>query len=234
MNATLAYINIAKVKRSSISNIRKYELYRPLLNIASMCTDTDRISGRVKFAGVLYVLGKTNEAINTLYSIQPKPMFVRRKCHYRNIIRNDHYAEKTSSDYMQTVIKGFGREYFVRKCTSIDVRYVMDEIDIVPNDFKYELFHVPKTNLSRVGAFVDPDFLMYYLLYKCHTELGNKAGAKAAFISLNKITKQKSFDPYVEYREVAFNVLGLCYMERENYLKAYHCFCRAMSLRPYL
>ncbi|KAL3880833.1 hypothetical protein ACJMK2_033039 [Sinanodonta woodiana] len=235
MNATLAYINIAKVKRSSISNIRKYELYRPLLHIAYLCTDTDRISGRVKFAGVLYVLGKTNEAINTLYSIKRQPLFdVRRKSHYRNIIRNGHCAEKTTSDYMEAVITRFGRENYVQKCISLDVRYVMEEIDIVPNDFKYELFHVPETILSSVGAFVDPDFLMYYLLYKCHTELGNKAEAQAAFISLNRITTQEWFDPYVEYREVAFNVLGLCYMERENYIKAYDCFCRAMSIRPYL
>ncbi|KAK3580445.1 hypothetical protein CHS0354_035488 [Potamilus streckersoni] len=110
----------------------------------------------------------------------------------------------------------------------------MEEIGIIPDVIKYELFHVPTGLYSHYGAYVDPDLLRYYLLYKCHTKLGDTLNSHAAFINLIKIATHERFDPHMEYREVALNVLGLCYLEKKDYLRGYICFCRAMSLRPRL
>ncbi|KAK3580441.1 hypothetical protein CHS0354_035483 [Potamilus streckersoni] len=231
MKATLAYINIAKIKTCGMSDRRKYELYRSWLRIASANIDTDSISGRVKFAGILWVLGKTINATKTLNSIIPRPLFdIGIKDHMRHIFHKPYMMTKTGTDYSEAVITRLGRDKYVQKVISLDARYTMEEIYIIPNVIKYELFHVPNLSSSRLGAIVDSDLLRYYLLYKCHIDLGNKSNSNAAFINLIEIASQERFDPYMKHREVALNVLGLCYLEKKDYLRGYICFCRSMSL----
>ncbi|KAK3604078.1 hypothetical protein CHS0354_033484 [Potamilus streckersoni] len=235
MKATFAYIYIAKVKKARMSNIRKYELYRPFLRIASANIDTDKIAGRVKFAGLLQVLGRTNEAKKILYSTKLRPLFGGSyKAHHRNVIHKKYIIRKTSNTLTEEVIARFGRDKYVQECVSLDVVYSIEEIDVVPNHIKYELFHEPKSSDPVNGAHVDPDMLKYYLLYKCHTQLGEKENAEDAFLNLIKIATNNQFDPYMEFRDVALNVLGLSYMEKKDFLRGYCCFCRAMCLRPQL
>ncbi|KAL3879546.1 hypothetical protein ACJMK2_031968 [Sinanodonta woodiana] len=235
MKATFAYLTIAKIKMMRMSNKIKYQSYRCFLHFASANIDTDRMSGRVKFASVLYVLGNTRSAIQTLYDIKlQSPFGICAKCHKRDIISKDYYSDKAHSDNIEAVITRLGRYRYIQQCISLDVRYTIEEICIVPNVIKYELFHIPERSFSRHEAFVDPDMLRNYLLYKCHTEFGNESNARAAFHDLIRIATQERFDPYIEHREVALNVLGMCYLEKKDYLRSYICFCRAMSLRPML
>ncbi|KAL3880431.1 hypothetical protein ACJMK2_032669 [Sinanodonta woodiana] len=234
MKTTLVYVKIAKIMNKIMPNKRKYELYQPLLLIASNNSGTDRMAERVKFAGVLHVLGTTNKAIATLYSIKLRPVFgVYRKCHYRNIISQEHSFTKPESDDADAIAR-LGRDKYVQQCISLDMRYTKEEMAIVPDVIKYELFQIPEIELIGSDAYIDPDMLRYYLLYKCHTEMGDVENAQSAFNNLIRISTQESIDLYMEYREVALNVLGLCYLEKEDYLRSYSCFCRAMSLRPTL
>ncbi|KAL3879545.1 hypothetical protein ACJMK2_031839 [Sinanodonta woodiana] len=235
MKVIFAYLTIAKIKMMGMSNRIKYQSYRYLLHFVSANIDTDRMSGRVKFASVLHVLGNTNRAIESLCDIkQQSPFGICAKCHVRNIISKDFYSKKTNSDNCEAVITKLGRYRYIQQCLSLDVRYTIEEICIVPNVIKYELFHFPELIHCRSGAFVDPEMLRNYLLYKCYAKLRNESNARAAFINLIRIATQDRFNPYIEYREVALNVLGLCYLEKKDYLRAYICFCRAMSLRPRL
>ncbi|KAK3596513.1 hypothetical protein CHS0354_021017 [Potamilus streckersoni] len=239
MKATLAYVNIAKIMNAGMPNKRKYEFCRPLLLIASNNSGTDRMAGKVKFAGVLHVLGKTNKAIETLYSIKLRPLFgTCRKCHNRNIISQKYSGIKKDSDDIDAAFARLGRDNYVQHCISLDVRYTKEEMGIVPDAIKYEFFHKPESDLiydsRRSEVYVDPDMLRYYLLYNCHTEQGDEVKAQGAFINLIRIATREKFDQYMEYREVALNVLGLCYLEKEDYFRSYNCFCRAMSLRPRL
>ncbi|KAL3879552.1 hypothetical protein ACJMK2_031846 [Sinanodonta woodiana] len=235
MKATFAYLTLAKIKNLKISNIIKYKLLRYLLHVVSANIDTDRMSGRVKFASVLHVLGNANKAIQSLCDIKQQPPFgISVKCHIRNVICKDYHLNKTISDNIEAVITRLGRYRYIQQCMSLDVRYTMEEICIVPNVIKYELFHVPDLLESSHGALVEPDMLRYYLLYKCHTEFGNESDAQVAFMNLFRIATNERFDPYIEHREVALNVLGLCYLEKKDYRRAYICFCRAMRIRPWL
>ncbi|KAL3880425.1 hypothetical protein ACJMK2_032663 [Sinanodonta woodiana] len=235
MKATQAYVKIARIMNRGMPNKRMYELCRPLLLVASNNSGIDRMSGKVKLAGVLHVLGITNKAIVTLDSIKQRPLFgIFRKFHHRNIINQTYRFTKQDSDYVYAAIARLGRDNYVQQCISLDVRYTMEEMSIIPDVIKYELFHVPDIDLIGPYVYVDPDILRYYLLYKCHTELGDEANAQGAFNNLIRIATQESFDPHIEYREVALNVLGMCYLEKEDYLRSYSCFCRAMSLRPRL
>ncbi|KAL3880429.1 hypothetical protein ACJMK2_032667 [Sinanodonta woodiana] len=235
MKATLAYISIAKNMKTKMSNRRKYELCQPMLVIASRNSNTSKMTEIIKFAGVLHVLGKKTKAIETLYSIKLSPLFgMCWKCNYRNIVCKMRSSTKQDSDYVYAAIARLGRVKFVQEYISLDVRYTKEEMGIVPDVIKYELFHVPESDLFSLDAYIDPDMLRYYLLYKCSTELGDEANAQSAFNNLIKISTQESFDPYIEYREVALNVLRLCYLEKEDYLRSYSCFRRAMSLRPRL
>ncbi|KAL3880430.1 hypothetical protein ACJMK2_032668 [Sinanodonta woodiana] len=235
MKATLAYVNIARIMNTGMSNRRKYEFCLPLLLVASNNGGIDTMSGKVKLAGVLQVLGQTNKVIETLYSIKLRPPFrVFRKCHHRIIIGQKYSFTKQDSDYTGTTIARLGRDNLIQQCLSLDVRYTKEEMGIVPDVIKYEFFHAPESDGIHSDAYIDPDTLMYYLLYKCHTELGDEENAQSAFNNLIRIAIQESFDPHIEYREVALNVLGLCYLEKEDYLRSYSCFCRGMSLRPRL
>ncbi|KAL3880428.1 hypothetical protein ACJMK2_032666 [Sinanodonta woodiana] len=235
MKATFAYVMIDKIMNTKMSNRCKYEFCRPLLVIASRNSNTDRMAEIIKFAGILHVLGKANQAIETLYSIKLPPLFyICTKWHYRINISKMARITKKDSNNLHTTIARLGRDNYVQRCISFDVRYTEEEMGIVPNVIKYEFFHVPETDLISSSAYVDPDMLRYYLLYKCHTELGDEENAQGAFTNLIRISTQESFDPYMEYREVALNVLGLCYLEKKDYLRSYSCFCRAMSLRPKL
>ncbi|KAL3879547.1 hypothetical protein ACJMK2_031841 [Sinanodonta woodiana] len=234
MKATFAYLTIAKIKKMKMSNRIKYQSYRHLLHFASTNIDTDRMSGSVKFASVLHVLGNTKKAIETLCDIKHSAFGISGKCHIRNVICKDLFSYKTGFDNIEAVITRLGRHRYIQQCISLDVRYTIEEICIVPNVIKYELFHIPERLYSTHGAFLDPETLRNYLLYKCHTELGNESDAHTAFLDLIRIATQERFDPYIEHREVALNVLGLCYLENKDYLRAYICFCRAMSLRPRL
>ncbi|KAL3880832.1 hypothetical protein ACJMK2_033038 [Sinanodonta woodiana] len=233
--ATLAYINIAKIKKIQISNKRKYELYQPLLRVASVSIGTDRITGRVKFAGVLQVLGKTIEAIQVLSSIKITPLFgLSFKAHERSVISKAERATKTRVLHALEIITRFGRDTFVHECTSLDVVYSIEEIGIVPDYIKYEFFNIPEGSETLKEAHVDPDMLRYYLWYKCYTELGENLNAEAAFISLIRIATNDRVDPHMEFRDVALHVLGMSYMEKKDFHRAYGCFCRAMCLRPRL
>ncbi|KAK3604076.1 hypothetical protein CHS0354_033482 [Potamilus streckersoni] len=134
----------------------------------------------------------------------------------------------------EEVIRRFGRDKFVQECESFDVVYYIEEVDVVPDPIKYEFNNMPEGSDPLGGAHVDPDMLRFYLLYKCHTELGDKENAATAFINLTSIAINDKFHPYVEFREVALHVLGLSYMKKNDFLRAYSCFCRAMCLRPQL
>ncbi|KAL3880426.1 hypothetical protein ACJMK2_032664 [Sinanodonta woodiana] len=105
-------------------------------------------------------------------------------------------------------------------------------MNIVPDVIKSELFLVPEIDLIGPDASVDPDMLRYYLLYKCHTKLGDEANDQGSFKNLIRVFTQNHLTHI--WKVVALNVLGLCYMEKEDYLRSYICFRRAMGIRPML
>ncbi|KAL4227246.1 hypothetical protein ACF0H5_012691 [Mactra antiquata] len=195
--------------------------------------NTDVSSSLLKLATVYYSVGKLNVTEDILTRID--------QTYDRNVV---FPACNCIAGGIQLHKEGFdiaannGQVNDFRDIVSYCVRFMYEEVNIVPLELRHEFLRSSQEEIQRRHplfdrwmnyAVVDSLPYLYLLQYKVYNSLGKNEEKLRALQKLKNVMNE---EPRIKHKETVYNLLGQC-MEQENLPNdAFHYYERSLQVRP--
>ncbi|XP_076108647.1 uncharacterized protein LOC143076692 [Mytilus galloprovincialis] len=216
------------------SNEEKEHLWNESIKFLTKGTESDLMSGQLKLATILYMIGRNEDSKEMLDRIDK--MFVPQ-------IFNTHCGCSKESGYVCEALRNRIREEkmstleILRKYIGVCVWFLRTERDIVPKDLHYEMFRSVFSETPRKPyvddwfdcAAVDSDVFLFYMLFMVNQKLGNYKAMEISKLSLLMVIKQNVNLTHVD---TAHNLIGCLFKESGDLDSAWECFMASWAFRP--
>ena len=213
----------ARMKDLGISNTRLTEGHQ-----------SDAQSGIIKHAAILFMLGRYEACADLLAEVDENNeahVTSWGRCLKPTDFVNETLCNKIRNECLST-------EEVLHKSASVCVTYLPLEIDIIPDDLKYELFKSLFCGTPQISenedAFdlvtVDSSIYLYYLQYRIYEKLGRKTEQKHALAKMVLVLEE---DLNLGHPDTANNLFGRILIEQYEMRAAWQCFCDSWKIRPH-
>lgn len=198
--------------------------------------NSDSFSFKLKQASLLSVLGYYDVALDVLSQLTTLARFTACICNENMPIHPD----------IETVLEVFPeRIYDISSLLNTAIvpciYYLPFEKSVTPTAIQYEMMKIDDTrpllegNMDNVDAyrrewaFIDGQFLLYFLLYLNHSKLNMESQASADIASMEWILNTRN----ISHRSTCLNLLGWVFSEQGCVNRAVQCFELSLNIKSH-
>ena len=225
---SLGYHLIIFGLRTKLSDHYAKEIISLGLQFVTNGVHDSEISNLLKLAALLYNC-KLHKEMETILHYA--------KNHYSDNIFSicgcNHPTNNITENNMEVLFESSFDELVTKYVSSCTI-YLPSEADIAPTAMLYETFRssgcvensANRARWSNTGV-CDTVTYMHYLTFLCYYALDNGKEMEEAILNLAEAIIS---EPNLGHPETALNLLGHCYMIKEDFISAFDCFKRSLSV----
>jgi len=209
---------------------------RDIHQLYSLSFDSDLMSGKLKYASMLYCIGQYTQAADVLTHCEGllRPdVFHYCGCAYRGMREvGDGYLEKMLN--LNTVD-------LRRSSTTTCVKFTIHELPCVPEHLRYEMYRTQtqedrkERNLHNGWmdlVVIDCQPFLFYLQFLLYRQMGRHKKQESALINLYRYIFFTKLEDSQGHLETAFNVAGHCWELENRPDLAWKCYQWSIRLYP--
>ena len=193
----------------------------------------DAQSGKVKLAAALFMFGNYSECgslLQNLHDNYDENVTTWGRCYKDTDFVNEALCNKIRNEMLTTT-------EILQESSCGCVTYLPAEIDIVPDDLKYEYFRsvfsvtpkIPEKEDYFDSVHVDSTVYLYYLRYRLYEKQGRSKDQRHALAMMGLILQE---DLNLGHPDTANNLFGRILMEMGEIRAAWQCFSDSWKIRP--